>query len=130
SYDLNTENYELEPQNIDKLPITFETSEYGKLIVEDIQITDKQIKYTYYKEGVVPNYPNLWFYDENGKEIQVSSSIKESLDRHTGRYTTIKNLEGHGNDISEIRKIKKVSTFTQNDMKLLYDQQIKIDLTK
>ena len=32
------------------------------------------------------------------------------------------------NDISKIRKIKKVSTFSHSDMKLLYDQQIKIDL--
>lgn len=130
SYDLNTENYELEPQNIDKLPIIFETSEYGKLVVEDIQITDKQIKYTYYKDGVVPYYPNLWFYDENGNEIQVSSSVKESLDRHTGRYTTIKNLEGYKNDTSKIRNIKKVSTYSNSDMKLLYNQQIKIDLEK
>ena len=106
----------------------FETSEYGKIVIEDIKITDTEIKYTYYKDGVVPGYLTLWFYDEEGDEIDISSSIKESLDRHTGRYTTILKLEGYENDISKIRKIKKVSTFSHSDMKLLCNQQIKIDL--
>ena len=108
--------------------IVLETSEYGKVVIEDIKITDTEIKYTYYKDGVVPGYLTLWFYDEEGDEIDISSSVKESLDRHTGRYTTILKLEGYENDISKIRKIKKVSTFSHSDMKLLYDQQIKIDL--
>lgn len=124
------ENKMLEPQKIDKLPISFEVSEYGKLVVDDVQITDKEIKYTYYKDGVVPYYPGFWFYDENGNEISVNATIKESLDRSTGRYTSILSLEGHKNDISQIRKIKQISTFSQDDMKLLYDQQIKIDLVK
>ncbi|MGL6105088.1 MAG: hypothetical protein ACRC03_03075 [Romboutsia sp.] len=67
---------------------------------------------------------------EDGKEISVSSNVKESLDRRTGRYTTILNLEGHKNDISKIRKIKQISILSKGDMKLLYDQQIKIDLVK
>ena len=128
SFDNSIENKELEPQSIGNLPIVFETSEYGKVVIEDIKITDTEIKYTYYKDGVVPGYLTLWFYDEEGDEIDISSSVKESLDRHTGRYTTILKLEGYENDISKIRKIKKVSTFSHSDMKLLYDQQIKIDL--
>ena len=128
AFDESIEDYELEPQSINNLPIVFETSKYGKLVVEDIKVTDKEIRYTYYKDGVVPYYTNLWFYDEEGNEIQVSSSVKESLDRHTGRYTTIRKLEGYDNDISSIRKISKVSIFNDSSMKLLYDQQIKIDL--
>ena len=128
SFAHSVENKELEPQSIGNLPIVFETSEYGKVVIEDIKITDTEIKYTYYKDGVVPGYLTLWFYDEEGYEIDISSSVKESLDRHTGRYTTILKLEGYENDISKIRKIKKVSTFSHSDMKLLYDQQIKIDL--
>lgn len=129
SFDYSIENKELEPQSIDNLPIVFKTSEYGKFVVEDIKITDKEIKYTYYKDGVVPGYLTLWFYDENGNEIHSISNAKESLDRHTGRYTTILNLEGHKNDISKIRSINKVSTYSNSDMKLLYDEQIKIPLT-
>ena len=130
SFAHSVENKELEPQSIGNLPIVFETSEYGKVVIEDIKITDTEIKYTYYKDGVVPGYLTLWFYDEEGDEINISSSVKESLDRHTGRYTTILKLEGYENDISKIRKIKKVSTFSHSDIKLLYDQQIKIDLKK
>lgn len=128
SYDESIKSYMLEPQSIDKLPIVFETSEYGKLVIEDIQITDKEIRYTYHKDGVVPGYATLWFFDEAGNEINKSCSIKESLDRESGRYTTILNLEGHDNNISDIRKIKKISTFMNSNMKLLYNQQIKIDL--
>ncbi|MGL5714620.1 MAG: DUF4179 domain-containing protein [Paraclostridium sp.] len=124
------ENKMLEPQEISKFPLTFEVSEYGKLVVEDIKITDKEIEYTYYKDGVVPGSPWFWFYDEDGNEVSVDSNIKESLDRGTGRYTTILNLEGYNNDISQIRKINQISTFSQDDLKLLYDQQIKIDLVK
>lgn len=130
SYDETIENYDLEPQSIDKLPIVFETSEHGKLIVEDIQITDKEIRYTYYKDGVEPRYAQLWFFDKDGKELNISSTIKESIDRRTGRYTTILDLEGRDNNLDDIRNISKVSTFTQNSMRLLYDKQIKIDLEK
>lgn len=129
-FDTRIENQDLEPQSIDNLPITFETSEYGKIIFEDIQISDKEIKYTYYKDGVVPYYPNFWFYDKHGNEIQVSSLIKESIDRHTGRYTVIRKLEGLENDVKEIKSINKVSTFTDSNMKLRYDQQVKVDLKK
>ncbi|MGL4797258.1 MAG: DUF4179 domain-containing protein [Paraclostridium sp.] len=129
-FDYDIENYELEAQSINKLPIVFKMSEYGNLVIEDIKITDKEIRYTYYKDGVVPHYPNLWFYDEHGNEIQVSSSVKESLNRNTGRYTTILNLGDHDNNISKIKKISKVSTYTDSDMKLIYDQAIKIDLER
>lgn len=127
SYDDSIKNHMFEPKNIDNLPIVFEMSDYGKLIIEDIQITDKEVKYTYYKDGVVPGYPTLWFYDEDGNELNLSRSVKESLDRHTGRYTTIYSLLKDSDDTS---RIKKVSTVNDNDMKLLYDQQIKIDLVK
>ena len=129
-FDKNIEKQDLKPQSIDNLPIIFETSEYGKIVFEDIKISDKEIKYTYYKDGVVPYYPNFWFYDKYGNEIQVSSLIKESIDRHTGRYTVILKLEGQENDIKDIKSINKVSTFMNNNMTLRYDQQIKIDLNK
>ena len=130
SYDESIRNSMFKPQSIDNLPITFEMSEYGNLIIEDISITDNQIKYTYYKDGVVPHYPTLWFYDEKGNEIEFDYSVKESLDRHTGRYTTILTFEDVTNDSENIKNIKKVSTFNKSNMKLLYDEQIKIDLAK
>lgn len=126
-YDQSVKNHMLEPKNIDNFPISFKTSEYGNLVLEDLKITDKEIRYTFYKDGVVPYYPNFWFFDENGNELSISSRIEESLDRHTGRYTVIHHLQKDSDDVS---KIKKVSTFTDSDFKLRYDQQIKIDLIK
>ncbi|MGX4600057.1 DUF4179 domain-containing protein [Faecalimicrobium sp. JNUCC 81] len=126
-FDDSVENHMLEPKSIDNLPIVFKTSKYGNLVLEDLKISDKEIRYTFYKDGVVPYYPNFWFFDENGNEISISSRIEESLDRHTGRYTVIHYLQKDSDDVS---KIKKVSTFTGNDLKLRYDQQVKIDLIK
>lgn len=116
-FDYSIESHMLEPKSIDNLPISFKTSEYGNLILEDIKITDKEIRYTYYKDGVIPYYPNFWFFDENGKELSTSSRVEESLDRHTGRYTVIRHLQKDSDDVS---KIKKVSTFSDNDLKLRY----------
>ena len=44
-------------------------NEYGKVIIEDIQINDSKIIYTYYTEGFVPYESGLVFFDENEKEI-------------------------------------------------------------
>lgn len=124
-FDYSIENHMMEPKSIEKLPILFKTSEYGNLILESLKISDKEIRYTYYKDGVVPYYPNFWFFDEYGNELDLSSRVEESLDRHTGRYAVIRHLEGNSDDVS---KIKKVSAFTDNRLKLRYDQKIKIDL--
>ena len=123
----NIEENMLEPQSIDKLPIVFKVSDYGSIVIEEIEITDKEIKYTFSKDGVIPYYPSFEFYDEEGNEIQVSGRVTESLDRHTGRYIVRLKLDGKNNDIS---KIKKISTCSDRDIKLLYDQKIKINLEK
>lgn len=130
SYDENIKDKMLKPQSIDNLPIVFETSKYGKIIIEDIQITDKEMRFTYYKDGVVPYYLDLYFFDENDKEIQLNIPVKESLDRYTGRYTTIFDMENYKKSASKIKDIKKVSTYTDNSMNLLYDKQMKFDLVK
>lgn len=130
SYDENIKDKMLKPQSIDNLPIVFETSKYGKVVIEDIQITDKEIRYTYYKDGVVRGYPHLYFFDENDKEIQFDIHLKESLDRHTGRYTTIFDIGNSKKNTSKIKDIKKVSTYTDNSMNLLYNQQMKFNLVK
>lgn len=124
----DVQNKVLEPQTIDNLPIEFKISKYGKLIIEDIKISDKEIKYTYYKDGVVPVNPSLTFYNEDGKEVEVSGMMEESINRHTGRYTSTIKLDGYENNIGNISKIKKVSTFSNSDLELLYDKQFKIDL--
>ena len=96
---IGEENRILDIYDIDKLPITFEMNEYGKVIIEDIQINDSKIIYTYYTEGFVPYESGLVFFDENEKEIGFSCSSSENKNKKTGRITTTINLEGYGNDL-------------------------------
>lgn len=104
---IGEENKILDIYDIDKLPIIFEMNEYGKVRIEDIQIKGSKITYTYYIEGFVPYGPGLVFFDENEKEIGFSCSISENENKKTGRITTTINLEGYGNDLNLISKIKK-----------------------
>ena len=122
---IGEENKILDIYDIDKLPITFEINEYGKVIIEDIQINDSKIIYTYYMEGFVPYESGLVFFDENEKEIGFSCSGSENKNKKTGRI----NLEGYGNDLNAISKIKKVSTYNNTKMRLLYDEAIEINLS-
>ena len=46
-----------------------------------------------------------------------------------GRITTTINLEGYGNDLNLISKIKKVSAYNNTKMRLLYDEAIEINLS-
>ena len=126
---IGEENRILDIYDIDKLPITFEMNEYGKVIIEDIQINDSKIIYTYYTEGFVPYESGLVFFDENEKEIGFSCSSSENKNKKTGRITTTINLEGYGNDLNLISKIKKVSAYNNTKMRLLYDEAIEINLS-
>ena len=113
-------------------------NEYGKVIIEDIQINDSKIIYTYYTEGFVPYESGLVFFDENEKEIGFSCSSSENKNKKTGRITTTINLEGYGkdlnlkdygNDLNLISKIIKVSAYNNTKMRLLYDEAIEINLS-
>ena len=118
----------LEIHDITKLPITFEMNEYSKVTIEDIQIEESKITYTYYIDGFQQVYPGLVFFDENNKEINFSMTISDSKDKDSGKITTTLNLEGYGNDLSQVSKIKRVSTYDNSQMRLLYDEAIDIDL--
>ncbi len=130
-YDESIQPIQLEPKSIENLPIEFETSKYGKVILEDIKITDKEIRYTYYKDGVVPNDGHFSFFDKDKKEIIINGgSTRTAIDRKTGRYTAIWEFENYSTDTSKFKDIKSVSVGTDNSIKLLYDQQMKINLVK
>lgn len=122
----------LDPQSIDNLPIKFKTSEYGNIVLEDIQITDKEIKCTYSKEGIYPfAHAEFSLFDENKNEISIGGGIlKTAVDRKTGKYVETINFEGYNVDTSLLKKVKNISLYTTNSTKLLYDQQMKIDLVK
>lgn len=123
----------LEPQNIHELPVKFKANNYGNVILEDVKITEKEIKYRYYKDGVVPGSIHFSFFDKDKKEIIINGGVtRTAIDRKTGRYTAIWKFKGYENetDISKFKDIKYVSVYEDDNLKLLYDQQMKIDLVK
>ena len=128
-FDESIKNKMLEQQSIDNLPITFETSKYGKVIIEDINIKEDEISYTYYKDGVVPWTADLKFFDENGENLWIGGLREVSIDRDNGKYTVYYKLSSK-KDKEKVRKIKTVSMYSKDNLKLLYDQQIKFDLNK
>ena len=132
-FDESLQNNQLEPQSIDKLPVEFEGSNYGKVILEDVQIKEKEIRYTYYKDGVVPGNIHFSFFDKDKNEIIINGGVtRTAIDRNTGRYTAIWKFEGYEDEtnISKFKEIKYASIYKDNSFKLLYNQEMKIDLVK
>ena len=66
-------------------------------------------------------------YDEDGNKVDISSTVEESIDRHTGRYTVTRKLY-KDNDMEKIRSIKKVSAFSDDSLRVFYEYKVKIDL--
>lgn len=125
TFDYTIQNYMLEPQSLRNNPLTFNTSEYGKLVLDEVITKENQLIYTYHKEGVVPYLPNFWFFDKEGNELEISGAVTESFDRKTGKMTVTKTLL---HKFENLNKITKVSTYSDSDMKLLFDEKIKFDL--
>lgn len=128
-YNGDTYHKELEAQSIDNLPITFNTSKYGKIIIEDIKIEAEKLMLTYYKEGITARQP-ITFYDENGEDLNLGGYASTAINRKTGRFTQTYILKDMEEESPKLKKIKKVSTSTDLDFELLYNQQINIPLEK
>lgn len=106
-------------------PLTFDVSENGKLIIEDIKYDKNVLKMNYKKDGVVED-SSFFLYDESGKDIDSGDIyLTDKIDRQNGIYTKILTFENKNIDLS---KIKKIGIFKQDDFKLLKDQAIRIDL--
>lgn len=56
-------------KKIGAYPITFETSDYGKIVVTDIRITDGIIEIDYYKDGYFMYDPEFDILDANGNSV-------------------------------------------------------------
>lgn len=127
SDDLSKKVKMLNPNGIEKLPMSFKVNDYGSVVVENVNITDKKINIIFYKDGVVPGNTEFFFFDKDGKRIEIGGGFLDySIDRHTGRYIAKIDLPKNFNDAS---KIKKISTY-ELPIKLDYNQEIKVDLVK
>ncbi|MBU3105099.1 DUF4179 domain-containing protein [Clostridium gasigenes] len=112
--------------DLNSFPVIFNVSENGKLIIQDMQLENNELKVNYKKEGVVVSDAMFYFYDENGKDIDFGQGYADSkVDRQNGIYTETLKFTNENIDIS---KIKKIGVYEKDDYKLLKNQAIKIDL--
>ncbi len=114
---------------INKFPINFKLWGDGGIVVDNISFTQNQMKIIYHNQGVVmaEKYPYFSFYDKDGKEIELDKgALVSAVDRQSGRHIQTYTSYNNSYDFS---KINKISTLAYKNTKLLYDKQIKIDLT-
>lgn len=119
-----------EPQSINSLPLTFKTSEVGKIKIDSFKVTGDKIEFTYYKEGLVDHEIYLEYFDKDGNEVDFGGLQDTYVDRKTGKYTETVNLNGYKHNEEKIKSISKISVSYLNDEKLLKDKAIKIELNK
>lgn len=119
-----------EPKSINSLPLTFETSEVGKIKIDSFKVTGDKIEFTYYKEGLVETKPYLEYFDKDGNKVDFGGLQDTYVDRKTGKYTETIDLKGYKHNEEKIKSIRKISVSYVNDVKLLKDKSIKIELNK
>lgn len=119
-----------EPQSINNLPLTFKTSEVGKIKIDSFKVTGDKIEFTYYKEGLVDNEICLKYFDKDGNKVDFCGLKDTYVDKKNGKYTQTINLNGYKHDEKKIKSISKISVSYLNDEKLLKDKAIKIELNK
>ncbi|RDY22904.1 DUF4179 domain-containing protein [Romboutsia maritimum] len=119
-----------ELKSINNLPLTFETSEVGKVKIDSFKATGDKIEYTYYKEGFVDNEIYLDYFDKDGNEVDFGGFKDTYFDRKTGKYTETIDFNGYKHNEEKIKSISKISVYYVNHVKLLKDKAIKIELNK
>ena len=119
-----------EQKSINSLPLIFKTSEVGKIKIDSFKTTGDKVEFTYYKEGLVDNEICLKYFDKYGNEVDFSGLKDTYIDRKTGKYTQVIDLNGYKHNEEKIKSISKISIYYINDVKLLKDKAIKIELNK
>ncbi|BCZ47229.1 hypothetical protein psyc5s11_32960 [Clostridium gelidum] len=117
----------IEKVDIQKLPITFKTSNTGSRVVDKIEFDKNVIRIKYHNEGIQFYDPAFLFYDVDGNELDLGTcGGATAVDRQTGQFTETLTFANKNVDFS---KITQIGTFTGVDhMELFKDQAIKINL--
>lgn len=119
-----------EPKSINSLPLTFKTSEVGKIKIDSFKVTGDKIEFTYYKEGLVDIEPYLEYFDKDGNKVDFGGLQDTYVDRKTGKYTETIDLKGYKHNEEKIKSISKISVSYEDGMKLAKEKSIKIELNK
>lgn len=73
--DITQDDASMIEQKIGTYPMTYELSEYGKIIVTGITITDGEINIDYYKDGYTQFDPGFSLLDDNGKNAEPGGKL-------------------------------------------------------
>lgn len=138
---------ECERKKIGEYPIEFQLSEYGKVVVTDVRITDGRIEIDYYHDGFILYDPEFNILDENGKdhaELALKHDIRCLYDvkvhNRTNSYTATYQYyyyDEHDNEIPASKEcneevLKKACTqlslHKQDYLLLDYDNAITVDI--
>jgi len=118
-------------KDIGNYPITFELSEYGSIVVTNVEIKDKEVRITYYKDGVTLYDPGFSFQDENGNEVILSKHgayFDMSIDRENKTYTQILTVYSEENNLNKIKKLGTFKNNGSNSFTLDFDNAVKIPI--
>ena len=131
-------------QKISNLPLTYNLSEYGSVIVTDIRISDGEIDIDYYKDGYVPYNPGFMLTDENGENVEpggklgctLITDVNYETSSYTARYVYEK-YDENGKRVpadesvsaEALRgKLANLGIYTQHWFRLDFDNALTVDL--
>ncbi len=128
---------------IGKYPIIYEVSEYGKVVVTDIRISNGKIEIDYYKDGFVAYDPGFQLLDENGNNAEpggkLSCVLNTRVNYDTNSYTAVYEYDAYDDNGVKIPAGENVSaenikkSFTKlavfkNYIELDYKNAVTVDL--
>lgn len=120
----NTKNIEVFT-NITDIPITLQSNNQGKIIIENITLSKDKIIIKYKYDGIIIHYGDFTLADKNGKAIDLGNITSlYSVDRSKNIYTTTYILSNSQYDCSQVAQIR---TFLHK-VTLLNDNKIRIPL--
>lgn len=131
-------------KKIGTYPIVYELSDYGKVVVTDIRISDGRIDIDYYKDGFVLYDPGFVIMDNSGNDIEAQDKLcwvlHTEVHNETNSYTAsyrYEDYDDNGNEISTTERVSAenlINNFTvlgviKNDyIELDFDNGVIVDL--
>lgn len=112
-------------ENINLLPVKFNTSSNGNLTIKEFKIDGSKLEVVYDMKGEVMS-PILSFLDENGEKLKLGGvRLEQEIDRVTGEHIDTYIYYDKSVDLNSI---KKIGIMSGDNYKLLEDQSIKIQI--
>jgi len=111
---------------LDRIPFRLEQNTKGTIVVDQVTVSEKEVKITYHSEGIL-DLPHFFLLDENNREIEgLKLAVDRGVDRKKGQQIMTYTFTSHP-DAAEIARIKRLGTPTY-DLKLRAEEQIVIPL--